>query len=471
VDILKNIDELTDIEEVKSITRYLLKENQDLKERIVKLEQEVSVLKKNSSNSSKPPSSDITKPKSERRQSGKRKQGGQKGHRGKSRERFKAEELDQHVELECSHCSKCKLDLSKENVIKVNKVQCVELVSKPVLKTEYKREGKFCSACEKVVYAELPEGVIAGQLCGVRLQSLIAYMKGHLGSSYSEISQYCSDVLGIELSRSMLNEIVSRASKAIETPYNKAKEALLKQCSLNIDETGWKDNGKLYWAWVFCNQKIGFFKLADSRGSRVLREVLGDVFSGAITSDFYSAYTAYSNEKQQFCLAHLIRDVKFLTTLPDKESQEFGEMTLKHFKCIFRLWHRRHNLTEKDILKKAHKVKITFHNFLCKTKLKKGKARTLQKRLLKRWDNLFCFFDYPQLFAPTNNNAEQTLRHLIRIRRHTQGTRSKKGRVWIERIMTVLESCRKQNRSPWDFILQSFEAFHGYNTYPVLLTT
>jgi len=452
------------LEEVRLLQVEVLEQSK----RITELEEEVASLKKDSSNSSKPPSSDITKPKKNLGR-GKRKRGGRRGREGKSREKFLASELDEQVDLSCSCCPDCGEDLSDVEISSMIKDQSVELVAKPTRITQYNRGCKDCPKCHLSVCPKLPAGVVEGQLFGMRLQSFIAYMKGHLGCSYTELSQFCEDVLEIKVSRGMLSDVVFRVSKALKTPYEELKNSLKDEQSLNIDETGWKDDGSQHWVWLFCNNLIAFFTVSKTRGSVVLREVLGETFGGAIISDFFSAYTAYANELQQFCLAHLIRDIKYLTTLPDEESKLFGEKLLRYFRRIFKLWHAREELTEEEFQKKATRVKNTLSNFLAKTQLKDGKARTLQKRLLKRWEQLFCFFDNPELFSPTNNLAEQTLRHLIRIRRHTQGTRGIKGQKWIERSMSVLESCRKQKRSPWTFFLQAFQAVNGEKEYPSLL--
>lgn len=195
---------------------------------------------------------------------------------------------------------------------------------------------------------------------------------------------------------------------------------------LNIDETGWKDRGERYWVWVFCDSMIAFFTISKSRGSKVLREVLGEVFSGAIISDFYSAYTAYANPKQQFCLAHLIRDIKFLTTLPDKNQQDFGKGVLKHFKAMFRLWHRRKKYPPEKFEKYADQLQRRLGTYLCQSNLT-GISLTMQKRLRKHFDNLFKFFREPEIYSPTNNHAERTIRHFVRIRKMTQGSRGETG--------------------------------------------
>jgi len=101
--------------------------------------------------------------------------------------------------------------------------------------------------------------------------------------------------------------------------------------------------------------------------------------------------------------------------------------------------------------------------------LPKGEALTMKKRLIRHWDSLFRFIDLPDLYQPTNNLAEQTLRFVVRIRRQTQGSRSAWGRLWAGRIMSVFATCRKQNRSAWSFLLNTVNAKNFGGNYPSLL--
>lgn len=463
-DLGKELSRIKDPEALAAVERII----EHFSSRILALEEKVAELSKDSSTSSKPPSSDITKPKSEQRQPGKRKRGGQKGRRGKARVRFREEEIDRKEELSLSHCPDCGEILSEEKRDTIIH-QTIELPEKPVEIVEYHQIGRECPCCRVHHYPKLPEGVIEGQLFDIRLQALIGYMKGALGASYTELESFCRDVLGIEVSRGMLCNVVNRTSEALEVPYEELKDSIPQQKQLNIDETGWKDSGKGHWVWVFCNQLIAFFTISTSRGSQVLKEVLGESFSGALTTDFFSAYIAYANEKQQFCLAHLIRDIKFLITLPDKNTQLFGEKLLKYFRGLFKLWHRREQYSDEVFHKKVKRIKTLISNHIARSPFPKGtKAHTLQRRILKRWKGLFIFTEQPELYHPTNNEAERTLRHIIRIRKQTQGSVSDAGQRWNERIATTLETCKKQNKSPWNFLVDSLLALHYSKNYPVL---
>lgn len=463
-DLERAISEISDVKALRVIA-YLVGQIQVLQEKVARLE-------KNSSTSSKPPSSDITKPFGEQRQPGERKIGGQSRHPGKRRDLFPAEQVDYRETLEINDCPDCGESLEISGLSADELVsQTVELKEKPIEITEYHRPGCWCNKCGKMHYARLPTGVIEGQLCGPRLQALIAYMKGNLGASYTELSQFCTDVLGLEVSRGMLCRVVARVTQALAQPCQELESHIRTENTLNIDESGWYDSGDRYWVWLFCTQLVAFFSIQESRGCKVLREILGETFSGAIISDFYSAYICYASIKQQFCLAHLIRDIKFLTTLPDPVTREFGEKILRCFQLLFEHWHQRDKIPRVIFLRRCNKIQRGLGMLLFKAMLPRGEALTMKKRLTKHWRSLFRFIDEPALYQPTNNLAEQTMRCVVRIRRQTQGSRSEWGRLWAGRIMSVLATCRKQKRSPWTFILQAIKAKNFNSNYPSLLPT
>lgn len=96
---------------------------------------------------------------------------------------------------------------------------------------------------------------------------------------------------------------------------------------MNIDETGHKQNGDRFSTWVFKADLYVLFRVDKSRGSKVLIDMLGEEFNGVLGCDYFSAYRKYMkdfNAPVQFCIAHLIRDIKFLTKMPDDESKQCG---------------------------------------------------------------------------------------------------------------------------------------------------
>ena len=155
--------------------------------------------------------------------------------------------------------------------------------------------------------------------------------------------KYAQDVLTVPLSTGQLAKVIGKVSAALEAPYEQLLEALPSEASLNVDETGHKDNGKQHWTWCFRARLYTLFKIDPSRGSDVLLQVLGEEFSGVLGADYFSAYRKYMGDfgiLVQFCLAHLIRDVKYLTTLSDKATHKYGTNVLDRLRRLFQVIHR-----------------------------------------------------------------------------------------------------------------------------------
>ena len=134
----------------------------------------------------------------------------------------------------------------------------------------------------------------------------------------------------------------------MDGPYQELLENLPEEPRLNVDETGHKDNGNRMWTWCFRAELYTLFKIDPTRSADVLIEVLGKEFDGVLGCDCFSAYRRYMREFDvtlQFCLAHLIRDVKFLTTLPDARDRAYGQRLREALRQLFAVIHRRERMS------------------------------------------------------------------------------------------------------------------------------
>ena len=466
---LRRIAELEkEVAELRLQNAELRQQNAELRQQVAKLAEQVARLSKNSSNSSKAPSSDIVKPPKPNNPNGPRRQGGQPGHKGVTRPPFRPDQIDRIEELHPVACPCCgEGALEPTGQVKIQQV--AELRENPLEITEYRLHGCRCSACGKIVWAQMPVGVVEGHLFGPRLEALIAYMKGSLHASYTGLAVFCREVLGIGVARSHVCNTIARVNDALARPYEELARHVPTEPVLNIDESGWKNNGLRYWIWVFCTSTISFFYIAQSRGSKVLEEVLGKTYGGTIVSDFFSAYVKYASALQQFCLAHLIRDVKFLTTLPDDDDKRFGERLLIDFRRLFHFWHLRDKIPKERFDRIMFRIKDRVLQLAeANARGERSKSRTLAKRLVKHGDAIFRFLFDPTV-EPTNNAAERSIRAAVIDRRITQGSRSLMGRQWNGRIWTVMDTCRKQSRSPWRFLQNALSAHYFQTPTPSLL--
>lgn len=432
-----------------------------LQERVKELENLVARLLKNSSTSSKPPSSDIVnppKPKPRKGGRGKRKAGGQPGHEKHAREPFPPEQVDEIHEYSMEDCPRCGHGLPGTGE-PARVVQQVELVEQPFRVGEHVAMGESCPCCGEYVVASLPREVLLGGLFGPRLSALVAYLKGGCHASYSTVQSFLTDVLAIPVSRGFLVKVVGRARAALDGPYDELRTALADEPWLNVDETGHKDCGTKHWTWCFRAPWYTVFKVDPSRGSCVLEEVLGDAFGGVLGSDLYSAYVKYAGDHDlvtQLCLAHLIRDVRYLTTLSDQVTANYGTRVLDAIKKLFRVIHRRDRLSPRAFRRALERAKALVLK-KAKAAPPRSEAQTMAERFKKHGESYFTFITEPGV-APTNNSAEQAIRHVVIDRRVTQGTRGTNGQRWCERIWTTMATCAQQGRSAFEFLQEAMQA-------------
>jgi len=225
-------------------------------------------------------------------------------------------------------------------------------------------------------------------------------------------------------------------------------------------ETGHKENGDKFWTWCFRAELYTLFRIEPTRSSQVLIDTLGEEFNGVLGCDYFGAYRTYMREfgvLVQFCLAHLIREVKFLTTLPDKKQQAYGKRVREALRELFAVIHRCEKLSEVGFAKKLEAARAEVFR-VATTRVPQGKpAQNLATRFHQHGEAYFRFITTPGI-EPTNNLAEPAIRFVVIDRRVTQGTRSATGRRWCERIWTTIATCAQQGRSVFEFLLESVQS-------------
>lgn len=453
------------------IAEAVAKATAPLLERIAALEAELAKAKKNSSNSSKPPSSDMVKPpKPAAKNRKKRKRGGQPGHEQHLRSPFPFEAV-KHFEaytLDC--CPDCggSLRLAKRSP---DVLQQIEITEAPTIVTEHRGLAYWCPHCRTFHYAPLPDAVVKAGLFGPRLTALVAFMKGVCHASFSTIRKFLRDVVRVNVSRGYLAKLIAKVSESLAAAYSELFSRLPSEAVLNIDETGHKEYREKFWTWCFRAQLYTLFRIDKSRASKVLVEVLGKEFDGVLGCDYFGAYRKYMRQFDvlvQFCLAHLIRDVKFLLTLPGSEDRAYGQRVRKGLRALFAVIHRRNKLTAAGLQRALEAAREQVLK-VATTRVPKGNhAQNLARRFREHGEAYFRFITTPGI-EPTNNLAEQAIRFVVIDRRITLGTRSETGRRWCERIWTVIATCAQQGRSAFKFLLDSIHAYLCGGLPPSLL--
>ena len=432
-----------------------------LEQENAQLKQQLAAARKDSSTSSKPPSSDIVKPKKPPGKGGKkRKRGGQRGHKRHERPSFPAEMIDETLPYTFDGCPDCGGELLFSRQAEPRVIQQAELIAKPLWITEHRALAYWCPHCRKVHYAPLPAAVEKTGLFGPKLTTLVAFMKGVCHASFSTIRKFLRDVVGIKVSRGYLAKLIRKVSTWLGPAYEELLARLPGEACLNVDETGHKENAKKFWTWCFRAELYTLFRIEPTRSSQVLIDTLGKEFNGVLGCDYFGAYRKYMRKFGvliQFCLAHLIRDVKFLATLPDKKQHAYGKRVREALRELFAVIHRREKLSEAGFTRTLEAARAEVFR-AATTRVPEGNhAQNLAKRFHQHGDAYFRFITTPGI-EPTNNLAEQAIRFVVIDRRITQGTRSEVGRRWCERIWTAIATCAQQGRSVFEFLLESVES-------------
>ena len=236
-----------------------------------------------------------------------------------------------------------------------------------------------------------------------------------------------------------------------------------------MDETGHKQNGKLLQTWCFHASRFTVFRVGLGRGSEVLLDTLGPYFTGILTCDYFSAYQKFSrdwNADLSFCWAHLIRDVRFLTTLPDRSTRDYGDHLLAGIKAMFGCLRLRQPALVRhgELLQHRAHIEALALNVVPN----KSAALNLALRFEDHANEYFRFMTSPRV-DPTNNAAEQDERFVVIDRHITQGTRSESGNRWSERIWSVTATCARHGQSVFNFLSRAITASFQARPAPSLL--
>ena len=232
--------------------------------------------------------------------------------------------------------------------------------------------------------------------------------------------------------------------------------------------------GKRIWLWVFTSARMAFFTLSPSRGSRVLRETLGQTYSGIVCSDMFSAYNAYHKGVRQICWAHIIRNLKGLKhSCRSPDGVKFPKWMLSEIGRMFGLWHaiKKGLVDRRTLVRKSVPIRARMSNCLQTYELSADPDVARAARgLLKHWNHLFTFLEYEGV-EPTNNSAERGIRPAVMWRKICFGNQSEKGQLLTARLLTVTRTCFLQKRNSFEFLVNSINAHRLGLPKPSLLNT
>jgi transposase len=439
---------------------------QSLEQRIAELEERVN---KNSTNSSKPPSSD---PPSVKRRpptpaSGK-KRGGQPGHRHQPRALVPPERLRQVIECKPAKCRWCGDELHGDDPEPIRH-QVAEVPPVQPVVDEYRLHRLTCPHCRTSTCAVLPPGVPTGAF-GPRLRAILSALAGGYRLGKRPIRQLVFDLLGLTISTGMICRLERQSATELAAPVEELRQYVRDASVAHIDETSWWQGQDKAWLWGAVTKLVTVFTIATSRKAEVAKEILGTDRRKVVICDRFKGYTWI--KRRQFCWAHLDRDFQAMVDRGG-ESAEVGRLLLGHSERLFGWWHRVRDGTMARATFRSH---VAMMRFSVREDLRRGVAsgcaRTAGtcRELLSGETHLWTFVRVEGV-EPTNNDSERALRHGVIYRKTSGGTDSEAGSRFVERMLSVVATCRQQNINVLDYLTRCYQAQLDSQQAPSLLPT
>ncbi len=433
-----------------------------LEHRITELTQQVQDLKarldQNSTNSSKPPSTDPIGVKRKPPEPPSRKRrGGQKGHPRRMRALVPPERVASVTDCKPPECRRCGHPLSGEDA-EPRRHQVAELPPIEPEVHEYRLHRLCCPHCQTVSCGALPDGVPRTSF-GPRLHAALSVLTGAYRLSKRQVAQLCSDLLGLTISLGMIAKLERITADVLEHPVAELAEAVKTAEAANIDETGWRENGRKAWLWVVVTAVGVVFRVARSRAGAVARGLLGEQPKSIVISDRFPGYEWIDLKSRQICWAHLRRDMQAMIDR-DGDGAEVGRRLLWQSDKLFEAWHK---VRDGTIRRSTFLQTVAWLRPMVRSSLERGsgcacpKTATTCGELLRLWDCLWTFTRVEGV-EPTNNAAERALRHAVIWRRISGGTDSEVGSRFVERMLSVVATCRLQKRSVLEYLTQCHRA-------------
>jgi transposase len=435
-----------------------------LVQQVVALAAEVRALTarlgQNSTNSSRPPSSDA--PFVPRRRvtppalpSG-RHAGGQPGHPGHFRALVPPERVDVVVDHWPETCVGCTTPLVAPGAPGATEDyvahQVTELPPVRAVVTEHRLHRVGCPHCGATTRATLPAEVPAGAF-GPRMQATVATLSGRFRLSRREVAEVCETVLEAPLSVGSVATLCQATSVALAAPVADAVATLPAAPVVNADETPWKEGKARPWLWVAVTALVTVFVIASSRSSQVIKDLLGEDYSGTLGTDRYAGYAWLDVAFRQLCWAHLTRDFRALVDRGGTAAP-LGTAALALVHQLFTAWHQ---FREGALDRAGLQAAIGPVDAALATLLHAGQdnpdpqAAGLCRSLLRLWPALWTFAEVAGV-EPTNNAAERALRPAVLWRKGSFGTRSDAGARFVERLLTVSATCKQHGRSVFAYL-------------------
>lgn len=443
-----------------------------LQEQVELLELRVAELERklaqNSNNSSRPPSSDPPDNPAPKKQTKKsaRKPGAQPGHQPHWRENVPEDQVAHIIRHRPTRCHVCGRHLVGDDPNPVRH-QGIDLPPIVPVVTEHQIHALTC-ACGAVTRADTPPECLESPF-GPGLVAMAATLTGTCHLSKRNALDFLNNVLNVPMSLGGLSNCEAQVTRALAKPVAEL-HAYIQTCEVaHADETSFGlGHRRKGWLWVMAVPMAMVFVLARSRAREAARKLVGE-FRGVLVTDRYGAYNGVV-ERRQACWAHLGRDFQALSERPGLAGRVGGYLVEERRK-MFKQWHRFRDgiISRNELVRRLSPIRRAIHDWLwCGANDPTSCARGVFAELLKSEPMLWVFVEVEGV-EPTNNEAERCIRGSVLWRKGSFGVWSERGGHYVERMLTVTGTCRKQRRQVYGYLREAITASRAGIAAPSLL--
>jgi transposase len=469
---LEQTDAQQQIAKLEDANRTLRLQLEELHAQVQQLQQQLAdaqaKLRTNSTNSSLPPSSDRFHRKRRPPQAHAtphKKRGAQPGHPRQQRLLVPPDQLRATIPCLPSACRRCGHPLHGRDPSPLRH-QVAEL---PVIRPdviEYQLHRLVCPCCHTSTCGTLPGGV-RGQF-GPRLEATLALFAGRHRLGLRPVVDLAWDLWGLNISPGMVSKLRQSTAKALLWPWLQVALHIRNQ-NVNIDETSWHEGHQRAYLWGVVTTEATLFRIARHRTRQVAEQLLGPEYTGVATCDRLKSY--WWIQRLQWCWSHLRRDFQAMIDR-NNEGKVIGKALLRHSNKLFHLWHQfRQDLLSRTGLQQAMQPVRRAVRRVLRRGLKCGCRKTAGTclELLGHEAWLWTFVEVEGV-APTNNTGERAERRGVLWRKTSGGTDSPQGSRFVERVLTVVQTCQQQGKNVLDYLTSCIVAWRGGGLSPPLLT-
>jgi len=443
--------------------------------RLAKLEEQLAkltqLLGQNSKNSHKPPSSDPpgSRAGAERGKSGGTR-GAKKGHRGAYRQLLPAAEVDRFVDRYPEYCTKCGKTLAPNDDVSARRYQSVDLEPARVV-TEVRRHAVTCT-CGHTTRAAYPEQCIPSSPFGPRLCAVVVLLTGVYHLSRESARKLLWELFAIRISIGAISSIEKRMTNSLAPAMSDAEKLVQEAAVKHTDATLWLRAGVTMSLWVLASSLATVYRIFSDGKSLTIRPLFGAEQTGILVSDRATVFGFWAMALRQICWAHLIRKFTEFSQRAGP-AQGFGNALLECGHLVFHYWHafKRGEFTRDELWNWIRPVRQHFEELL-----ERAHAAGINEvsgscaDILEHREALWTFVTNEGV-EPTNNHAERSLRPIVLWRKRSFGCQSARGQRFVEHVMSVAATARKQGRDILDFLTKTMKAACSGSVAPRLLST